>query len=306
MQPNLSVIICAHNPRLDYLEKVLQALKDQTLSVETWELLLIDNASDKLLSLEIDLTWHPQSRHIREEKLGLTSARLRGINEAIAETLVFVDDDNVLKTDYLEISLHISKAYPFLGAWGGQALPGFEESPPEWTKPFWYLLAIREFDRDQWSNLYEAGTDPHGAGMCIRKIVAERYANLVMNSPERTRLGRKGQALLCCEDTDMAFTSCDLGLGMGLFVTLKLTHLIPGRRLQEDYLLRLAETSIYSVTIQRSFRSPVCTPFKVSWFWRLFELYSLWRMPRRQRMFLLAERRGRDRAIQELLSTKTT
>lgn len=55
MKPNLSVIICAHNPRRNYLNKVLKALS-QTLLLEKWELLLVDNASEKLLSTEIDLS----------------------------------------------------------------------------------------------------------------------------------------------------------------------------------------------------------------------------------------------------------
>jgi hypothetical protein len=39
----LSVIICCHNPRIDYLLRVLKALSEQTLLKERWELLLIDN-----------------------------------------------------------------------------------------------------------------------------------------------------------------------------------------------------------------------------------------------------------------------
>ena len=42
----LSVIICTHNPRLDYLRRTFDALKLQTLDRDQWELLLIDNASD--------------------------------------------------------------------------------------------------------------------------------------------------------------------------------------------------------------------------------------------------------------------
>ncbi len=120
MQPLISIIICTHNPRRDYLERVIEALKSQTLPINQWELLLIDNASNQPLSSEIDLGWHYNSRHIREEQLGLTPARLRGIQEAEAETLVFVDDDNVLDSDYLEMALKVSEAWPIIGAWGGQ------------------------------------------------------------------------------------------------------------------------------------------------------------------------------------------
>jgi len=75
MNPLISIVICTHNPKKDFIERVLRALEKQTLSKDLWELLLVDNASDRLLSQEINLDWHPQARHIREEKLGLTSAR---------------------------------------------------------------------------------------------------------------------------------------------------------------------------------------------------------------------------------------
>jgi glycosyltransferase involved in cell wall biosynthesis len=34
MQTKLSVIICTHNPRYDYLKKVLQALQQQSLPTD--------------------------------------------------------------------------------------------------------------------------------------------------------------------------------------------------------------------------------------------------------------------------------
>lgn len=41
MQPTLSVIICTHNPRDDYLAKVLEALNVQTLPTEQCHLLAL-------------------------------------------------------------------------------------------------------------------------------------------------------------------------------------------------------------------------------------------------------------------------
>lgn len=301
MPPILSVIICTHNPRRDYFERVLQALIAQTLPVELWELLLIDNASERLLSEEIDLSWHPQSRQIREEQLGLTPARLRGIKEAVAETLVFVDDDNVLDTDYLEVALQISKDWPIIGAWGGQIIPVFESPPPDWTQPYWGLLATREVNQDRWSNLtHNSETHPNGAGLCVRKAVAEKYVELVRNQPERGGLDRKGKLLLSCGDTDLAFTACDIGLGTGLFVSLRVTHLIQPSRLQEEYLLRLAEGSSYSLTKLTSFRGFVQPLTKHSWRGKIYEVYKLWRMDSRSRRFYQAFKRGENLALQEI------
>ncbi|MFN6481894.1 MULTISPECIES: glycosyltransferase [unclassified Nostoc] len=296
----LSVIICTHNPRLNYLDKVLKALQAQTLLVEQWELLLVDNASEQVLSSEIDLSWHPKSRYLREEQLGLTPARLRGIKEAVGQTLVFVDDDNVLDPDYLEIALKISKDYPFIGAWGGQIRPEFEVPPPSWAKPYLGNLAIREFERDRWSNLIEQyETTPCGAGLCIRKVVAEKYSELVRKDPKRADMDRKGKMLTSCGDSDLAFTACDIGLGTGMFTSLNLTHLIPSNRLKEDYLLRLVEGLAYSQTILAYFRGTILA----QQFWRSSKIYSLYlglRYGFRVSRFHQAEQKGRRLALKEI------
>ena len=309
MKPAISVIICTHNPRPDYLYMVIEALKLQTLPMEQWELLLIDNASSKLLSSEFCLDWHLNARHTCEEQLGLTHARLRGIKEAKAEILIFVDDDNVLEKDYLETSLKISKAWPMLGAWGGQTISHFDEPPLSWTQPFWIVLGIREFNHDKWSNLMLWETTPIGAGMCVRKIVAEKYASLVRNDPRRSNLGRKGKSLVGCEDLDMAYTSCDLGLGTGLFASLKLLHLMPASRLEEKYLLRIVEGTEYSVLMLHSFRNKLLT--KLSWKQRL-ELLMPWLTDlktclasSRERQFYRAKTRGKILAMKEILANRT-
>jgi glycosyltransferase involved in cell wall biosynthesis len=79
----LSVIICTHNPREDYLRRTLDALETQSLPRDQWELFLIDNASKLKLSESWDISWHPHGYHIRENELGLTAARLRGLKNRI-------------------------------------------------------------------------------------------------------------------------------------------------------------------------------------------------------------------------------
>jgi glycosyltransferase involved in cell wall biosynthesis len=297
----ISVIICTHNPQQQYLNKVLAALKSQTLLLTQWELLLIDNASDRLLADEIDLNWHPYAHHIREDQLGLTPARLRGIREAQAETIVFVDDDNVLDSDYLEITQRISQNFPCLGAWGGQIQGGFESPPPDWTKPYWCLLAIREFERDKWSNLlHQYETTPCGAGLCVRKIVADKYTELVKNDPRRLALDRKGKLLMSCGDSDLAFTACDLNLGIGLFTALKLTHLMPPNRLEETYLLKLVEGITYSSIILHALRGEYLTLPPTSWSGKLYGYYQYWRMCPRERRFYQVIERAKKLAIQEI------
>jgi glycosyltransferase involved in cell wall biosynthesis len=304
MKTYISVIICSHNPRLDYLERVLEALKSQTLPSNLWELLLIDNASEQIISSVIDLSWHSQSRHIREENLGKNYALLTGFKEAKGEILIIVDDDNVLAPDYLDVGLKISKDYSIIGAWGGQIIAALEENPPEWIKPdlanHLQNLACREFSRDKWSNFdRECETTPCGAGLCVRKNVVDKYVELVCNDPRRLILGRKGKQLIGCEDFDLAFTACDIGLGTGQFTSLKLTHLIPSRRLQEDYLLQLTEAISYSRIMLEYLRGRLLPKPN----WRSSKIYLIYlrlRFGARRCRFYASSQKGIRLALEEI------
>ena len=246
----LSVIICTHNPRPDYFAKCLEALRSQTFSLSPWELVIVDNRSDTPLADRMDLSWHPGARMVREETSGLTPARLRGIRESKGDLLVFVDDDNVLDVDFLEIARRIMEERPFLGSWSGQCRPAFEEPPPEWTRRYWGNLVIREFDKDVWSNLPRLPQSmPCGAGLCVRREVALHYLDLHESGKRSFQFDRNGKSLLSGGDNDLAACACDVGLGVGLIASLKLTHLISPERLTEDYLARLSEGIHFSSTM---------------------------------------------------------
>ena len=241
----LSVIICTHNPRADYLQRVLDALKVQTLPKTQWEFLLIDNASEARLSEKWDLSWHPRARHVREDQLGLTTARIRGVKESNGELLVFVDDDNILSSDYLEQALNIARAFPQLGVWGGSIKGVFETEPPSSLQGRLGMLAVGEISRDAWGTIKGINDAcPPGAGMVVRKQIAEKF--YAQAEPLRLLLGRKGNVLTSGEDLDLAWFSCETGRGMGRFHRMQLQHLISARRLTVEYFERLIFGANYS------------------------------------------------------------
>jgi len=298
----LSVLICAHNPRVDYLDRVLQALKAQDLPPSEWELLLIDNASSVPLRKTCDLSWHPYARCIIENEVGLTHARLRAIREAQAEILVFVDDDNVVAPDYLAECARISEKWPSLGAWGGQLLPEFEGGEPQekWKREFWTI----QLEKEIWSNNYDRETAPVGAGLCIRRAVASQYTKLAATHSLRLNLGRRGAGVdSAAEDIDMTFTACDMGLGIGRFASLRLVHLIPRQRLADDYLFRLIEGCAYSETIVVALRRGI--PANRCRIDRLVDFYKSLRTPKLQRRMARAAAQGRARALDDLLDSRS-
>jgi glycosyltransferase involved in cell wall biosynthesis len=250
----LSVIICTHDPRLEYLSRTLDALRTQTLSMAEWELLLIDDASHSPVAASVSVTWHPDARHVKEEVLGLTPARLRGIQEAQGQLLVFVDDDCILEPSYLQVAMDIGESRSELGCWGaGRIEPEYEKPPPEWLSAYEDALAIRHLDRDLWANIPAVNHSlPFGVGMCLRRAVADQYASLCQRDFVRRSLDRAGESLASCGDTDIAVLTCALGMGTACFTGLKITHLIPERRMTRQYMSRLIASKAESAIILAS------------------------------------------------------
>ncbi len=247
MTPKLSLAICTHNPRADVLERTLRSLQKQSLPLGQWEMFLVDNASTNNVVETMDLAWHPAARVVQEARVGLTMARLRGIQEAKAELILFVDDDNELTPDYLSNLLGIATKYSMLGVIGaGRIVPEFEEAPDPRLLPYTPMLALREVAESYWSNDPKDGTLPWGAGMAVRREVADRYHAMILADPEKQRLDRAGNTLNSCGDDEFSWVACEMGFGKGVFTELSLVHLIGRSRVQKEYLLRLAEGHAFS------------------------------------------------------------
>jgi glycosyltransferase involved in cell wall biosynthesis len=221
------------------LQRTLAALQTQTLPREQWELLLIDNASEKALAGEWDLSWHPRVRQLCERELGLTPARLRGIRESNGDLLVFVDDDNLLAADYLATAAELFTKRADLGVASGRLLPEYETPPPDWFPQYESWIAVRRIEQSVWSNFFDPRAEPCGAGMCLRKSIALNYAQQALDNTRQQLLGRKGGSLLSGEDVAITKVALDMGYSMGQFIELNALHLIPSRRVAEEYLFTL-------------------------------------------------------------------
>ncbi len=239
----ISVVLPAHNPEPRRLARTLAGLRAQSLPVTAWELVIVDNASVPPLAA-LDLAWHPRARVVVETKLGLTPARLRGVQEGRGDVVVFVDDDNVLDPAYLASVARRFAEHPRLGAAGGPVVPEFESPAPEWTREFWGLLALQ--DHGPVEHIAIGGPKvpwpthaPVGAGLCVRRAALEVYIRALDGSHARRQLDRTGASLASGGDNDLVFTLHRAGWDVGYFPELRVTHLIPPGRLDPAYLARL-------------------------------------------------------------------
>jgi hypothetical protein len=179
MTPQLSVVICTHNPREVSLHRALASLKVQSLELEHWELLLIAYAKKIPVCGRVEFGRHPVSRCIVEPEFRSTIALIPGVQECSGDVLVFVDDDNLLYANYLRNSRHIGNEYTFIGAWGASVRGEYENEPPDWSRAFLPYFGIRDVAHPASSNLiHQHDTTSCGVGLCE----AMAYSHTILDS----------------------------------------------------------------------------------------------------------------------------
>jgi len=247
--PHLSVIVPAHNPHLQRLRQTLHGLARQTLPADSWETLLVNNAStDFPLPLAYADVAPPNLRLVDEPRLGLTWARVRGFSAARGQYAVLVDDDNVLAPNYLQCVLDIFAEHPEVGVAGGKSLPKFDADPPYWVREFLPLLALRDLGEAEMisAGLRPAGAvrnqypvfSPIGAGMALRRACWQAWLDARGRAPLALS-DRRGGELTSSGDNDIVFCAMRASWQVGYFPRLVLEHLIPEARVEARYLERL-------------------------------------------------------------------
>jgi glycosyltransferase involved in cell wall biosynthesis len=308
--PFISVVLCTYNPRPDYFQRCVDGLKAQTLAQSAWELVVVDNNSKPALAgdrsqssgasedkTHIDLSWHPDARIVVETQQGLSHARRRGFAEAKGDLIVNLDDDAVLDPDYLERVIKLADQFPFIGAFGCQIRPEFEMKP-DWPVEEYYG-AQRVVDRALWTNdPRHHESNPWGVGSVVRKEVAEAYIAKLAADERFAMIGRTASKLLACEDDDIAMTACDVGLGKGVFPELALTHLIPEKRMTDEFQCRNAFGHGYSGTLLEFLRFQRLPQRGVVA--RLNRFYRILRMESWRRATERAKDRGVDEALKDI------
>lgn len=133
----MSVIIPTRN-RADSLQLTLESLQSQTLSADSFEVLIIDNGSTDNTK-QVALSFQQKLGNIRyffDPTPGLHVGRHLGMKMAESEILVYADDDIEAFPSWLEA---VGKSFqdPEVALVGGKNLPKFESKPPEWISKMW-------------------------------------------------------------------------------------------------------------------------------------------------------------------------
>lgn len=133
----LSIIIPTRN-RAELLQKALESLKNQTLNANQFEVLVVDNGStDNTVEVCQRFQGKLQKfRYFYEDTPGLHIGRHKGYEEACGDILVYIDDDIEALPGWLE-AIQDCFSNPQVALVGGNILPSYLETPPEWLSKLW-------------------------------------------------------------------------------------------------------------------------------------------------------------------------
>lgn len=223
----LSVIVCTYN-RDAYIYKTLEAIALNDVSIEDYELLVInnnctDNTESECRRFRKDFP-NVNYSYILETQQGLSYARNRGIAEAHGNVYVFVDDDAYVQSNYLKyLKVHVSE-YPDMMAFGGKILPLFESGKkPNWMSRF-LMPIISTLDKGQNITSFSGNSYPIGANMGFRKECIEQVGLF------NTALGRTKKNMLGGEEKDIFERLRQRDMKIMYFPRVVVQHVIPASR----------------------------------------------------------------------------
>lgn len=245
----ISVILCTYN-RDKYIYNVLHSIAVGTLPAEEYEVVLVNNNStdrteEECRRFEAD---HPavKLRYCVETSQGLSYARNRGIQESQGDILVYVDDDALVNEEYLKSYADFFARNPQAVAAGGPIIPQYDGcEEPDWMSHYTRQLITgrlylgdkeREFPRDAF---------PGGGNAAYRKSVFDTVGLF------NVELGRKGNSLIGAEEKDLFDKMTTAGMHFYYIPTAILYHLIPPKKLTQDYFDRLT----HSIGVSERYRT---------------------------------------------------
>lgn len=233
-----SIFIPSFNSNLITLSKVLNSCLANDFVDDIY---IVANGYDELMLKDLKFLLFNNYRSIKLVvcKKGLLNARILAADLCESKWLLFVDDDNILSSNYTkEIAVEIKRNKQGV-IFGGTVIF------PTYLKPLIKknhalvknLLACNDHDIP---NKTVDTNSVVGAGLCISSAIAADILHGLKCS------GRTGDMLLSGEDTELCFKALNYGKIYNV-PTARLIHVISKVRLEPKYLNRLSSSMLLTL-----------------------------------------------------------
>lgn len=248
----LSVVICTYN-RASILKETLESFINLRGSREaSVELLVVDNNSNDSTAQVVN-QYKAQllnMQYVFEPKPGLSYARNTGISHARGALVAYVDDDVFFEPGWLDAVRRVFLDTPEASCMGGQSIPLFEESRPEWLKDEFLDTygSTLSGNSIKWMVYPE---HPFGLNMVFRREVFTKVGKF------NPSLGRIKKNLLSMEETEYFLRVSQAGLKVIYNPAALLYHRIPATRTEKDWIMSRYYWQGISNIVFRQMHNPV-------------------------------------------------
>ena len=110
----ISVVIALYNKER-HIARAIQSVLGQTCG--DFELVIVDDGSTDEGAKVVESFNDRRIRSIHQQNAGVSAARNRGVAEARADLIAFLDADDEWKPDYLEAIISLRERFPHAAAW---------------------------------------------------------------------------------------------------------------------------------------------------------------------------------------------
>lgn len=238
-----SIIICTHNRASD-LQKTLPKLAELDYAADEFEVIVVDNASidntPEVVNRAQDTITNLRSA--REERVGLSHARNKGIAVARGEFIAFIDDDAWPDKDWLKKLEEVFED-PGVACAGGMVKPSWQKLRgwPQWLHErhigFFTVIEYRDYRELHYPD-YPAGTN-----VAFRRKIFNELGSF------NTSLGRAGDCLLSGEETDLCLRLEQAGYTIKYTPDAVVHHNIHEDRLNKDWLIQRSHWQGASIAV---------------------------------------------------------
>lgn len=216
----LSIAICTFN-RIDYLSICLDALSNQSVAQEEFEVWIVDNDStDGTGQFVKEFSKnHPNFHYVKETKLGLSYARNKALSTINTEWIAFIDDDVVVDANYVRTIQTIIKKHEFV-FFGGEIKPRYIGKKPKWIP-----ADFNEFRILTSSNHVLNKGFIVGANMIMKRELVLSIGGFDVN------LGMKGNVTGYGEEDQIQYLLREMHYEIGYFSELSVDHIVHKNKL---------------------------------------------------------------------------
>ncbi|MGV8879813.1 MAG: glycosyltransferase [Sphingobacteriaceae bacterium] len=231
----VSVIICCYNSAKRLPETLKHLALQEIPAIIPWEVIIVNNVSKDDTSNLAVREWqkynlsHVSFKVVDELTPGLSFARAKGVIEAKYEYIIFCDDDNWLKKDYIKIAYDIISANEKIGALGGQSVGQTDGNFPSWFENIKEAYAVGK----QSEKTGDISNRKYlwGSGLTIRKSL---FNEAFFQQPSLLT-DRKGKSIAAGGDSEICMRFLLMNYNLFYDERLFFTHYIPHDRLTIDY-----------------------------------------------------------------------